>query len=66
LQRSRVTECLTEFTLYFVLWRKVELLEELRRDGDTAGRSDVAQGEILIHVVIQVLVTARAWAIPIT
>jgi hypothetical protein len=66
LQRSRVTECLTEFTLYFILWRKVELLEELRRDGDTAGRSDVAQGEILIHVVIQVLVTARAWAIPIT
>lgn len=65
LQRSGVTESLTKFTLDLVLWRKVKLLEQLRRDGDATGGPDVLQGQILIHALVEVLVIVCA-TIPIS
>lgn len=65
LQRSRVTKRLSELALDLVLGRQVELLKQLRRNGNAAGRPDVAQSEVLVHVVTQVLVSVRRAAIPI-
>lgn len=65
LQRSRVTECFTKFTLHLVFGRKVKLLKKLGRNGDASGGPDVLQGQVLIHAIVEVLMIVSA-AIPIS
>lgn len=65
LQRSWVTECLTKFSLDFVLWRQVKLLKKLWRDRDATGGPDVLQCEVLINALVKVLVVVCA-SVPIS
>jgi len=65
LQRSGVTECLSKFAFDFILWRKVKLLEKLRRDGDTTGGPNMLQSQVLIHAIVKVLVIVST-SIPVS
>lgn len=55
LQRSRVTECLSQVTSDLVLRRKVDFLKKLWRDGDRARSLDLPQGSVCVHAAVQVV-----------
>lgn len=52
---SRVTDGLSELASYLVLRRKVDLLEQLWRNGETAGRLDLPQRIIGVMAVVKVV-----------
>lgn len=55
LQGSRVAEGLSQITSNAVLWRKIDLLEQLWRDGQAASGSDTIQGMAWVHVFVKVV-----------
>jgi|SRR5690242_5435154 len=66
LQRSGIAKCLSKLALHVVLGRKVKLLEELRRDGDAASSADVSESQILIHAVVQMLMSCCTASVSVT
>ena len=54
-----ITESLPQLTTGSVLWRKVELLKELWRDGDTSGGPDSLECCTRIMIFIEMLVATH-------
>lgn len=55
LHRRWVTESLSEIASYLVLGRKIDLLEQLRRDGQAARGPDLPQRIVCIMVAVEVV-----------
>lgn len=55
LQGSRVAEGLSQVTSNSVLWRKIDFLEQLGRNGQATSGSDTIQGMAWVHVFVKVV-----------
>lgn len=55
LQRSGVTEGLSQLTLDIVLGREIELLEKLRCNGNASSSPDLVECQILVYAAVYML-----------
>ena len=60
LQRCRIAERAAYVPFHLIFGREVELLEEVGRDGNAAGRSDLLKGCLACVVLFQV---KRSWVV---